>query len=128
MNFIANLLGLGWLWHWITSWWDIMLAYGTAGLIVAGLIAVAFLVPVIGLRLRIACLAAAAIIVGLTISFTVGIKKGADRVKADWDWTLAAEATEGETARTDAERSVPEPSVDGGELRDDPWNRDRWPK
>jgi hypothetical protein len=125
MSFLANMLGLGWIWHWLSSWWDIMLAYGQAGFAMAALVAIAILVPWIGFKARIGCLIAAAITLGHTIAFTVGIKKGADRVKADWDWTLGVEEKQGEQDRADAERFVRPELPDSVQLANDPWNRDR---
>ena len=113
-------------WHWLTSWWDIMLSYGTAGLIVSGLVAVAVFVPGIGLKGRLIVLVAAGLVVSHTASFTVGIKKGADRVKANWDQSLDTEAEHGEKARADSERAVrAEPPAS---VRGDAWNRDGWKK
>lgn len=109
--------------HMLESWWGIVVSYGVAGIAVIGLLAVALFAP-LGPRARLAAFAAAALIVALTASYTVGLKQGADRVKRDWDWTLQVEAKDGEEARTDAERTVPaEPPAS---VRDDIWNRDGW--
>ena len=73
---------------------------------------------------RIAIIAAAGLVVSHTASFTVGIKKGADRVKANWDQSLAIETKQGEKARADAERTVGADTPDS--VRLDEWNRDNW--
>jgi hypothetical protein len=44
--------------------------------------------------------------------------------QSEWDAALAREAVNGETARTDAERSVARDTPDG--VRKDPRNRDNW--
>lgn len=126
MSIAAEFMGLGSLWHWLTSWWDIMLSYGIAGIWVAALVAAAILIPRINFTARVVLLSVAGIIVLCTISFTVGIKKGADRVKADWDWSIEAETKDGTKDRTDAERTVRAQPPDS--VRLDPWNRDRWKK
>jgi uncharacterized protein YacL len=123
---IGTMMQLADIWHWITSWWGIMLSYGIAGIWVAALIAAAILIPRINLTARIVLLSVAGIIVLCTISFTVGIKKGADRVQSDWDYSIEAETKSGTKDRTDAERTVRAQSPDS--VRLDPWNRDRWKK
>lgn len=111
-------------WHWITSWWPILLSYGAAGLWMAGLVAAAVLIPKLDFKVRLALLAVAGVLLLTTLSFTVGVRKGMDKVNDDWDWTLGVEAKDGEEIRTDAERSVgAEP--DSVRARS-PWNRDNW--
>jgi hypothetical protein len=121
---LANLLGLSDAWHGIMTWWSILLGYGVVGLVIAGLIAAGLFLP-FGARVRITCWVAAAVVFSIAFAFAWGAKTGADRVKADWDWTLKVEARDGEKARTDAERLVHDEPPD--QLRDDPRNRDGWP-
>lgn len=119
---------LGFVWHWITSWWPIMLSYGVAGLWTAGLVAAAVLIPWMSFKVRMALIAVAGLILLTTASFTVGIKKGADRVQDDWDWQLELEAQQGEQVRTDASDTVRNAEPDSSVRNGSPWNRDTWQK
>lgn len=121
---LANLMGLGEAWHSIMTWWGILLGYGAVGLVIAGLVAAGLFLP-FGTRVRITCWVVAADIFVIAFAFAWGAKTGADRVKADWDWTIKQEQIEGEAARTDAERTVHDEHPD--RLRDDQRNRDNWP-
>lgn len=123
-----SIFALAGLWHWITAWWPIMLSYGVAGLWIAGLVAAAVFLPWISFKVRVAFIVVASIILLCTASFTVGIKKGADRVKADWDWSIDVEAKDGEQDRTDAVRDLGTRSDRSGLRDNDPWNRDGWQK
>lgn len=114
---------IGALVEWVTAWWSILLSYGAAGLAIAGLVAAAIFLPFVP-RFRLVCIIAAAVTLGHTVAFTVGIKQGADRVRAEWNQGLAREAKQGEAQRKDAERTVAaEPPAS---VRDDVWNRDGW--
>lgn len=122
---LANLLGMADLLHTIKSWWAVVLGYGVVGLVVAGFVAAGLFLP-FGSRVRISCWVAAVLVLAGAVIWAWGDKHGADRVKADWDWTLKVEAVEGEKVRTDAERLVvPEPP---DRLSNDPWNRDSRPE
>lgn len=118
------MFALAGFWHWVTNWWPIMLSYGVVGLWIAGLVAASVLIPWLNFKVRMALVGIAGLIVLTTAAFTVGIKKGADRVKADWDWQLELEAKQGEKLRDDASdavRAEPDSVRDGS-----PWNRDTW--
>lgn len=64
----------------------------------------------------------------VTTSYGIGVSNGSARVKAQWDAALAAEIERGKKARADAESVVRPERPDSGVLRDDPRNRDNWPK
>lgn len=64
----------------------------------------------------------------ITVSYGIGVSNGSARVRAQWDAALAAEIEQGKKARTDAESAVRPERPDSGVLRDDPRNRDNWPK
>jgi hypothetical protein len=113
------------LWHPLQILLPVIRDYAAAlGLIVAAA-GVAFVAP--GVRIKLAGVLAALSIIVTTIAYSVGLKRGSDRVKADWDWTLELEHREGEAARTAAERAVRVEPADSGVLADDPWNRDAQP-
>jgi hypothetical protein len=99
--------------------------YAAALGLIAAALGVAFIAP--GVRIKLAAVLAALSIIITTIAYSVGLKRGSDRVKADWDWTLDLEHREGEAARTEAERAVRVEPADSGLLADDPWNRDTQP-
>jgi hypothetical protein len=113
------------LWHPLQILLPIIRDYAAALGLIAAALAVAFIAP--GVRTRLAAVCAALCIIIATIAYSVGLKRGSDRVKADWDWTLELEHREGEAARTDAERAVRVEPADSGVLADDPWNRDAQP-
>jgi hypothetical protein len=110
------------LWHPLQILLPIVRDYAAALGLIAAAFAVAFVAP--GLRIKLAALLAALSIITTTIAYSVGLKRGSDRVKKDWDWTLEFEHREGEAARTAAERAVRVEPADSGVLADDPWNRD----
>ena len=93
--------------------------------VVAAALGVAYIAP--RARTKLIALIVGCAVIATIIVYGVGIKRGSDRVKADWDWTLELENREGEQARTEAERNVRIEPADGGVLRDDPWNRDAQP-
>ncbi|MBX9825437.1 MAG: hypothetical protein K2Y27_10625 [Xanthobacteraceae bacterium] len=99
--------------------------YAAALALIATAAGVAFVAP--SLRVKLAAVLAAVCIIATTIAYSVGLKRGSDRVKADWDWTLELEHREGEAARAAAERAVRVEPADSGVLADDPWNRDAQP-
>jgi hypothetical protein len=113
------------LWHQLQFLLPIIRDYAAALGLIAAALAVAFIAP--SLRIKLAAVLAALSIIITTIAYSVGLKRGSDRVKADWDWTLELEHREGEAARTAAERAVRVEPADSGVLADDPWNRDTQP-
>ena len=113
------------LWHQAHSLLPIVRDTAVALALIAAALGAAFIAP--GLRNKLAALLAACAVIATTIAYSVGLKRGADRVKADWDWTLEVEHREGEAARSDAERAVRVEPPDGGVLANDPWNRDAKP-
>jgi hypothetical protein len=123
---MADLLGLANLLQFVQSWWAVVLGYGLVGITIAGFIAAGLLLP-FGTRVRIACWIAAALVLENAIVFGWGAKIGADRVQAQWDWTIEVEHVEGEKIRTDAERLVVDEPPDSRVLTHDPWNRDSRP-
>ncbi len=52
-----------------------------------------------------------------------GDHNGAKRIQARWDRAVQAAITQGEKARSDAERDIAPATPD--QLRDDKWNRDK---
>ena len=113
------------LWHRAQGLLPVVRDTALALALIAAALAVVFIAP--GLRSKLAALLAACAVIATTIAYSVGLKRGADRVKADWDWTLEVEHREGEAARSDAERAVRVEPADGGVLANDPWNRDAKP-
>lgn len=113
------------LWHALQILLPIARDYAVALGAIATALGVAFVAP--GIRIKLAAALVAAIVIATTIAYGVGLKRGSDRVKADWDWTLELEHREGEAARTGAERAVRVEPADSGVLADDPWNRDAQP-
>ena len=111
--------------HQAVAWAPTVRDYAVAIGIVLSALAVAYIAP--RWRTKLTALGVAASVIITTIAYGVGQKRGADRVKADWDWTLELENREGEHHRTEAERTVHVEPADGGVLRDDPWNRDAQP-
>ena len=110
------------LWHQLQAWLPIIGDYSAAIGLVAAALGVASIAP--GIRTRLVAAIFACAVVTTTVAYSVGLKRGSDRVKADWDWTLEVEARDGEGARADAVRAVRVEPRDSGVLRSDPWNRD----
>jgi hypothetical protein len=113
------------LWHQAQSLLPIVRDYAVALALIAAAFGVAFVVP--GVRIKLTAALVACAVIATTIAYSVGLKRGADRVKADWDWTLEVEHREGEAARGDAERAVRVEPRDSSVLANDPWNRDTKP-
>lgn len=113
------------LWHPVQILLPIIRDYAAALALIAAALGTAFVAR--GMRLRLAALLVAASVIVTTIAYSVGLKRGSDRVKADWDWTLELEHRDGEAARMAAERAVRVEPPDSGVLADDPWNRDAQP-
>jgi hypothetical protein len=113
------------LWHPLQILLPVIRDYAAALGLIAAAVGVAFIAP--GARIKLAAVLTALSIIATTIAYSVGLKRGSDRVKADWDWTLELEHREGEAARAEAERAVRVEPVDSGVLADDPWNRDTQP-
>jgi hypothetical protein len=113
------------LWHPLHILLPVIRDYAAALGLIAATAGVAFIAP--GIRIKLAAVLTALSIIATTIAYSVGLKRGSDRVKADWDWTLEREHREGEAARTKAERAVRVESADSGVLANDPWNRDAQP-
>ena len=113
------------LWHEFQFLLPIVRDYAVALGIIAAALGIAFIVP--GARTKLIAVLVASAVVATTIAYSLGLKRGSDRVKADWDWTLELELREGEAARTDAERATRIEPRDSGVLADDPWNRDAQP-
>jgi hypothetical protein len=99
--------------------------YAAALALIVAALAAAFIAP--GVRTKLAALLVAGSVIATTIAYSLGLKRGTDRVKADWDWTLELEHREGEAARADAERAVRVEPADSGVLANDPWNCDAQP-
>jgi type VI protein secretion system component VasK len=118
---------MGWfsdLGHWVANWWPIMSAYGVAGFWIAGLVAAAILIPWLSFNARLILIGIAVTIVLTTLSFTVGVKKGRDEVKAEQDQQLTQEQKNGEELRKDAADTV---RAEPDSVRaQSPWNRDNW--
>ena len=113
------------LWHPLQILLPVIRDYAAALGLIAALAGVAFIAP--GVRIKLAAVCAILSIIITTIAYSVGLKRGSDRVKAHWDWTLELEHREGEAARAAAERAVRVEPADSGVLADDPWNRDAQP-
>jgi len=113
------------LWHQMQGLLPVVRDYAVALALIAAALAVVSIAP--GVRSKLAALLAACAVIATTIAYGVGLKRGADRVKADWDWTLEVEHREGEAARSDAERAVRVEPADSGVLANDAWNRDTKP-
>jgi membrane protein implicated in regulation of membrane protease activity len=113
------------LWHPLQILLPVIRDYAAALGLIAAAAGVAFVAP--GVRIKLAGVLAALSIIVTTIAYSVGLKRGSDRVKADWDWTLELEHREGEAARADAERAVRVEPADSGVLANDPWNCDAQP-
>jgi hypothetical protein len=113
------------LWHQAQSLGPIVRDYAVALGLIAGALGVAYVAP--SARIKLFAVLFACAVITTTIAYSVGLKRGADRVKADWDWTLAVEHREGEQVRSDAEHAVRVESPDSGVLANDPWNRDAKP-
>ena len=111
--------------HLAQAWLPTIRDYAVAIIVVAAALAVAHFAR--GIRTKFAALVVACAIIATTIAYSVGHKRGADRVKADWDWTLETERREGEQVRAEAERAVRVESPDSSVLSNDPWNRDAQP-
>ena len=113
------------LWHPFQIVLPIVRDYAAALGLIATALGAAFIAP--GVRLKLVAVLLACAVVTTTIAYSIGLKRGSDRVKADWDWTLELEHREGEAARTEAERAVRVEPADSGVLANDPWNRDAQP-
>src|SRR5262245_15994704 len=113
------------LWHQLQFLLPIIRDYAVALGVIAAAFGVAFIVP--SARVKLIAVLVASAVIATTIAYSLGLKRGSDRVKADWDWTLELEHREGEAARTDAERALRVEPRDSGVLADDPWNRDAQP-
>jgi hypothetical protein len=113
------------LWHQLQSLLPIVRDYAVALGLIAAALGVAFIAP--RARIKLAAVLVACAVITTTIAYSVGLKRGSDRVKADWDWTLEVEHREGEAARGDAERAVRVEPRDSSVLANDPWNRDTKP-
>ena len=113
------------LWHPLQILLPVIRDYAAALGLIAAAAGVAFVAP--GVRIKLAGVLAALSIIVTTIAYSVGLKRGADRVKADWDWTLEVEHRAGEQVRSDAEHAVRVEPADSGVLANDPWNRDAKP-
>ena len=113
------------LWHQAQSLLPIVRDDAVALGLIAAALGVAFIAP--GARIKLAAALFACAVITTTIAYGVGLKRGSDRVKADWHWTLEIEHRDGEAARSDAERAVRVEPPDSGVLANDPWNRDTKP-
>jgi hypothetical protein len=113
------------LWHQAQGLLPIVRDYAMALALIAAALGTAFVAP--GVRIKLAAALFACAVIATTIAYSVGLKRGTDRVKADWDWTLEVEHREGEGARRDAERAVRAEPPGSGVLANDPWNRDTKP-
>ena len=113
------------LWHQVPSLLPIVRDYAVALGLIAAAFGVAFFAP--GARIKLAAVLVACAVITTTIAYSLGLKRGSDRVKADWDWTLELEHREGEAARAEARRAVRVEPADSGVLANDPWNRDAQP-
>ncbi len=113
------------LWHQAQGLLPIVRDYAVALALIAAALGIAVVAP--GVRSKLAAVLVACAVITTIIAYSVGLKRGSDRVKADWDWMLEVEHREGESARGDAERAVRVEPADSGVLANDPWNRDTKP-
>lgn len=94
--------------------------FGAWGFVIAGALAWAWFMPIFKKTALWVAVGAAVVLV----TYSVGVKDGSDRVKAQWAAALENEARHGEGARESAERAVrAEPPAS---VRDDVCNRDNW--
>lgn len=98
--------------------WPLVWKFGIGGAVIVGLLAAAWFSPIWKTHF----LWGAALVGAIMITFTIGVKDGSARVKAQWDAAVAASITQSKTAREDAERDVSRdvPSL----LPNDIYNRD----
>ncbi|WP_426418188.1 hypothetical protein [Bradyrhizobium genosp. A] len=109
------------LWHFLFGWAGVDMLIGFACVAIAVLTPPAVVVFIPDLRKW--------AIYGAVVSFTLmgsiayGYKNGSDEKQRQWDAAQAREAVNGETARSDAERAMPD-TADRRMLDTDPRNRD----
>jgi len=110
------------LWHLLIS------SFSIANLIGAGAVAIAVLMPswlsmITDLRKWAIVVAVCAF--GYSAVYTKGYSDALTVKQAEWDAALPRAVTQGEKARTDAERTVGPVPAERSVLRSDPFNRDR---
>lgn len=107
----------------MTAWLTIFWKEASAAGIIAALVAFAALAPVtlVTWQTRVIALLVAGWVGSTTWAYNGGISNGRALEQASQARALAAETTNGEQARTDAERDV---AADPAGVSDDPWNRD----
>lgn len=114
---------------WLQAAWDWFFGWaGLSTLIAIAATAVAILTPPL-LAQWIPGLRALAINVAIGAAAFTTVSgyyyvQGAAFVRSEWEQALKKEKTDGEEARTDAERTVRAEPPDS--VRDDPCNRDKW--
>jgi hypothetical protein len=113
------------LWRELQILLPVIRDYAAALALIAAILTIASFTH--SLRIKLAAVLVAASLIATAIAYSVGLQRGSDRVKADWDWTLEIEHREGEQFRAEAERAVRIEPADSGVLADDPWNRDTQP-
>jgi hypothetical protein len=109
------------------SAWSLFWSSATLGtLIGCGAVAVAVLMPpalAAITDLRKWAIVVAVIAFGYSATFTRGMNHGLAVKQSEWDSALVKETRDGETARTDADRTVGPMPSDRRMLRSDPFNR-----
>lgn len=98
--------------------WPLVWKFGIGGAFIIGLLAAAWFSPVWKTHF----LWGAALVGAIIVTFSIGVKDGSARVKAQWDAAVAASIQTSKDARTDAERDLPRdvPSL----VPNDIYNRD----
>lgn len=102
--------------------WPIIWKYTASGGAMIALLAVVIYIP--GAKAKIAAACAICLLVGLTTSYTVGIRDEHELTIAILEKALAQEIEDGNEARSNAERTIARDTPDS--VRNDPCNRDNW--
>jgi len=102
--------------------WPIVWKYIASGGATLALLAVVIYIP--GVKAKVAAACAICLLVGLTTSYTVGIRDEHERTIARLEAALAEEIENGNEARENAERTIARDTPDS--VRNDPCNRDNW--
>lgn len=98
--------------------WPLVWKFGIGGVIIIGLLAAAWFSPVWKAHF----LWGAALVGAIMVAFSIGVKDGSARVKAQWDAASAASVAKSKKVRANADSSISDATPD--ELRNDPDNRD----
>jgi hypothetical protein len=122
---LFNMFAPAWLqslWGFLWGWASIDMLIGVAAVAIA-VLEPKFMDRITDLRKWAICTAVVAFTLAGAIAH--GYKNGIDEKQRQWDNALVKEATEGETARTDAVDSVGPVPASRELLRSDPFNRNR---